>query len=107
MSITKLIGFKIYNHYLFKDGSYFGIDISGQDTQKTRKSIFSFSNTVKLNKVTSVVGINAVGKTMLINIFSGLSSEKILTTLKSKPELQAMTTKGMSFKQFLNKKNKK
>ena len=73
MSITKLIGFKIYNHYLFKDGSYFGIDISGQDTKKTRKSIFSFSNTVKLNKVTSVVGINAVGKTMLINIFSGLS----------------------------------
>lgn len=48
MSITKLIGFKIYNHYLFKDGSYFGIDISGQDTQKTRKSIFSFSDTVKL-----------------------------------------------------------
>lgn len=73
MSITKLIGFKIYNHYLFKDGSYFGIDISGQDTQKTRRSIFSFSDTVKLNKVTSVVGINAVGKTMLINIFSGLS----------------------------------
>lgn len=73
MLVTKLIGFKIYNHYLFKDGSYFGLDIEGQNTKKNRKTTISYSDTLTLNKVTGVVGINAVGKTTLVSIFKGLS----------------------------------
>ena len=73
MLVTKLIGFKIYNHYLFKDGSYFGLDIEGQNTKKNRKTTIFYSDTLILNKVTGVVGINAVGKTTLVSIFKGLS----------------------------------
>lgn len=72
--MIKLIGFKISGHSLFKDDTYFSLQTGGQITNKTRNRVIEFNKILTLNRVVGVVGINATGKSTLMNIFKGLNS---------------------------------
>lgn len=76
--MIKLIGFKIYGHSLFEDGTYFTLETSGQVTNKTKSRIILFNDSLTLNRVVGIVGINATGKSTLMEIFDGLSSLYLL-----------------------------
>ncbi|MCT3399058.1 AAA family ATPase [Lentilactobacillus hilgardii] len=71
--MIKLIGFKIFGHSLFKDGTYFTLQTSGQITQKSKSRTIQFNNSLTLNRVIGIVGINATGKSTLMEIFDGLN----------------------------------
>ncbi|BDZ30284.1 AAA family ATPase [Lactiplantibacillus sp. WILCCON 0030] len=71
--MLKLIGFKIYGHALFEDGTQFTIQTASQVTERTKDRIIKFNQILTLNRVIGIVGINATGKSTLMNIFEGLS----------------------------------
>lgn len=68
----KLTGFTISGHSLFEDNTYFGINAVGQNTKLNKKKIVQFNPFLKLNRTIAIVGINATGKSTLMDIFSGL-----------------------------------
>jgi len=71
--MIKLIGFKIYGHSLFEDGTYFTIQTAGQITSRTKQRTINFNRTLTLNRTIGIVGINATGKSTLMDIFKGLN----------------------------------
>ncbi|EHO50227.1 AAA family ATPase [Lentilactobacillus kisonensis] len=76
--MIKLIGFEIYGHSLFKDGTSFTLETSGQITNKTKNRVIRFNDSLTLNRVIGIVGINATGKSTLMEIFDGLNSLYLL-----------------------------
>ncbi len=76
--MIKLIGFSIYGHYLFEDGTYFTLQTGSQVTKQTEKRVIRFNKNLTLNRVIGVVGINATGKSTLMEIFDGLNSLYLL-----------------------------
>ncbi|WP_439957205.1 AAA family ATPase [Ligilactobacillus salitolerans] len=73
MKAIKLIGFQISGHSLFEDGTKFTIQTAGQVTSKTKKRVTAFNDVLTINKTIGLVGINATGKSTLMNIFKGLN----------------------------------
>ncbi|MCI2018965.1 MAG: ATP-binding protein [Lentilactobacillus buchneri] len=76
--MIKLIGFKIFGHSLFENGTLFTLQTSGQITQKSKSRIIQFNNSLTLNRVIGIVGINATGKSTLMEIFAGLNQLYLL-----------------------------
>lgn len=72
--MIKLIGFKIYGHSLFEDGTTFSIQTQNKVTKKTENRVVKFNDSLSLNKTIGLVGINATGKSTLMRIFSGLNN---------------------------------
>lgn len=73
MALLKLIGFEIYGHSLFQDGTKFTIRTAGQITRKIKNRVNQFNAQLTVNKVIGLVGINATGKSTLMEIFKGLN----------------------------------
>lgn len=76
--MIKLIGFKIFGHSLFENNTHFTLQTSGQITQKSKNRIIQFNNVLTLNRVIGIVGINATGKSTLMEIFDGLNQLYLL-----------------------------
>ncbi len=70
---VKLIGFQIFGHSLFKDGSIFTIQTAGQITNRTKSRVYQQNENLTLNRTIGIVGINATGKSTLMEIFEGLN----------------------------------
>lgn len=70
--MLKLVRFQIDGHQLFENGTLFSIQATSQITQKTEERLIRINNKLQLNKTIGVVGVNASGKTTLLNIFYGL-----------------------------------
>lgn len=76
--MIKLIGFRISGHSLFKDNTHFTIATEGQTTTKTMRRLITVSPKLMLNRTIGIVGINATGKTTLMDIFQGLQDLYLL-----------------------------
>ncbi|KRL54088.1 AAA family ATPase [Furfurilactobacillus rossiae] len=72
-SKIKLIGFQIFGHSLFQDGSIFSIQTASQVTSRTKSRVYQLNGHLTLNRTIGIVGINATGKSTLMEIFKGLN----------------------------------
>lgn len=86
--LIKFIGFQIFGHSLFKDGSLFSLQTSGQITSKSKRRVIQYNDVLSLNRVVGIVGINATGKSTLMKLFKGLNSLYILNLSIDQTELE-------------------
>jgi len=71
--MLKLISFKISGHALFRSGTEFSIQALAQNTKRSRDRVIRVNDTLNLNRIIGLVGINATGKSTLFNLFTGLN----------------------------------
>lgn len=85
--MIKLIGFEIYGHSLFKDGTLFSIRTENKNTKQSKNRVSHLNQSLSINKIIGIVGINATGKSTLMRIFSGLNDLYLLDRSIDQTEL--------------------
>lgn len=85
--MIKLIGFEIYGHSLFKDGTLFSIRTENKNTKQSKNRVSHLNQSLSINKIIGIVGINATGKSTLMRIFNGLNDLYLLDRSIDQTEL--------------------
>lgn len=72
-NVIRLTGFKLFGHALFEDGTTFTLHTDGLPGREYQSRTVQFNTRLRLNRVVGLVGINATGKSTLLELFQGLN----------------------------------
>ncbi|ANZ63138.1 hypothetical protein AYR62_02850 [Secundilactobacillus paracollinoides] len=72
-NVIRLTGFKLFGHALFEDGTTLTLHTDGLPGREYQSRTVQFNARLRLNRVVGLVGINATGKSTLLELFQGLN----------------------------------